>query len=74
MRSSLGRWLVLVAVLVSLFAGGSVSAEPEPDRVCVFGGYAPYAYFDECLDVPSYPVWFPDPITPEPGEALPPQP
>jgi hypothetical protein len=71
MRSAVSRLVVMVAVVAVVVSGGPVSAEPEPDRVCVFGGYGPHVHFDECVDVPSYPDWFPDPSIPEIGYFVP---
>jgi hypothetical protein len=71
MRSVVSRLVVIVAVAAAVLTSGPVSAEPEPDRVCVFGGYPPHVYFDECVDVPSYPGWFPDHAIPEIGYFVP---
>lgn len=71
MRRLVSRLFVIVAVTGALLGGGPVSAEPEPDRVCVFGGYRPHVHFDECVDVPSYPDGFPDVSIPDIGYFLP---
>ena len=43
-----------IALAASVVAGGRATAEPEPDRLCVFAGYNPYVFVEHCFDVPDH--------------------
>ena len=59
------RWIVTGLLLLGLLLGGAAHAEPTSDRLCVFAGFTPIVFVEECVDIPGWPTVPQLPITPQ---------